>query len=122
MSVTSVKDDIAGKRGERRTQTFKDQDNTPMIPGATFVPNSTDQYTSGRWVTAVSSTQTLPALHIDTEGGVRITSIVIRPPSISMRIWTALFLPVKSQICLLVGHVVSLLVTSLRPRPDEVTA
>ena len=74
MSVTSVKDDIAGKRGERRTQTFKDQDNTPMIPGATFVPNSTDQYTSGRWVTAVSSTQTLPALHIDTEGGVRITS------------------------------------------------
>ena len=59
MSVTSVKDDIAGKRGERRTQTFKDQDNTPMIPGATFVPNSTDQYTSGRWVTAVSSTQTL---------------------------------------------------------------
>lgn len=53
---------------------------------------------------------------------VQLKKGVTRPPSISMRTWTALFLPVKSQTCLQVGYAVSQLVTSLRPRPDEVTA
>lgn len=74
MSVTVVKDDIAGKRGEHRTQTFKDLDNTPMIPGATFVPYNSDLYTSGRWELETSATATLPTLYISTEGGAQITS------------------------------------------------
>lgn len=76
-SVTTVKDMIAGYRGEQRTQTFKDADNIQMIPGATFIPNSSDQYTSGYWLLdnpsdAVSST--LPVLYINTEGGTPVTS------------------------------------------------
>lgn len=76
-AVTAVKDLIV-QRGEHRTQTFKDVDNAPMIPGATFVPATTDLYTSGTWQTegnlSPHASGTLPVMYINTEGGVAITS------------------------------------------------
>lgn len=75
--VTTVKDLIV-QRGEHRTQTFKDVDNVPMIPGATFVPATTDLYTSGTWQTdgdqPPRASGTLPIMYINTEGGMAITS------------------------------------------------
>ena len=75
-SIATLKDRIAGERGERRTQTFKDVDNMPMIPGGTFVPYSADLYTSGYWMAPAGSlvSGTLPTLFIRTEGGSAITS------------------------------------------------
>ena len=73
--VTRVKDQIV-QRGEHRTQTFKDVDHVPMVVGATFVPNSSDLYTSGVWrkegATLVSGS--LPVMYINTENKVAITS------------------------------------------------
>ena len=75
--VTKVKDYIVEK-GENRTQTFKDSDNLPMIPGATFVPSSGDQYTAGTWQTngkpASPASGTLPVMYINTENNVPIIS------------------------------------------------
>lgn len=75
--VTKVKDYIIEK-GEHRTQTFKDLDNLPMIPGATFVPSSGELYAVGTWQTngkpASPVSGTLPVLYINTENKVPITS------------------------------------------------
>lgn len=75
--VTTVKDYII-TRGEHRTQTFKDNDNLPMIPGATFVPSTGEQYATGTWQTdskpASPVSGTLPVLYINTENKVPITS------------------------------------------------
>ena len=75
-SIATLKDRIAGERGERRTQTFKDVDNLPMIPGATFVPYSPELYTTGYWMAPAGSlvSGTLPTLYIRTQGGQDITS------------------------------------------------
>ena len=75
-SIATLKDRIAGERGERRTQTFKDVDNLPMIPGATFVPYSAELYTTGYWMAPAGSlvSGTLPTLYIRTQGGQDITS------------------------------------------------
>ena len=73
--VTKVKDLIV-QRGEHRTQTFKDVDNVPLVAGATFVPNSSDLYTSGVWKKEGESpaSGTLPVLYINTENNAPITS------------------------------------------------
>ena len=75
--VTKVKDDII-TRDEHRTQTFKDLDNLPMIPGATFVPSSGELYAVGTWQTngkpASPASGTLPVMYINTENNVPITS------------------------------------------------
>ena len=75
-SIATLKDRIAGERGERRTQTFKDVDNLPMVPGATFVPASADLYTTGYWMAPAETlvSGTLPTLVITTEGGKAVTS------------------------------------------------
>ena len=73
--VTTVKDLIV-QRSEHRTQTFKDVDNVPMVVGATFVPNSSDIYTSGVWKKegATAYSGTLPVMYINTENKAPITS------------------------------------------------
>ena len=73
--VTTVKDLIV-QRSEHRTQTFKDVDNVPMVVGATFVPNSSDLYTSGVWKKegATAYSGTLPVMFINTENKAPITS------------------------------------------------
>ena len=74
--VTAVKDLIV-QRGELRTQTFKDEDNVPMVPGATFVPNKADLYTSGHWQVAGAQANisgTLPVMYINTQDNAPITS------------------------------------------------
>ena len=73
--VTTVKDLIV-QRGELRTQTFKDVDNVPMIAGATFVPNSSDLYTTGFWKKegATAYSGALPVMYINTENNAPITS------------------------------------------------
>ena len=73
--VTTVKDLIV-QRSEHRTQTFKDVDNVPMVVGATFVPNSSDLYTSGVWKKegATAYSGTLPVMYINTENKAPITS------------------------------------------------
>ena len=75
--VTAVKDLIV-QRGEQRTQTFKDVDNVPMLPGATFVPATANLYTSGSWQLPADYkpgiSRTLPVMYINTEGGAAITS------------------------------------------------
>ena len=75
--ITVVKDLIV-RRGEHRTQTFKDSDNLPMIPGATFVPNSSDLYTTGVWKTEGGDiplvSGTLPVLYINTDNSIPVTS------------------------------------------------
>ena len=73
-SVTTVKDLIAGERGEMRTQTFKDADNVTMRVGATFTPSSGELYTSGSWVGGQMTSGTLPAIYINTENNAPITS------------------------------------------------
>ena len=73
--VTTVKDLIV-QRSEHRTQTFKDVDNVPMVVGATFVPNSSDLYTSGVWKKegATAYSGSLPVMYINTENNAPITS------------------------------------------------
>lgn len=75
-SIATLKDRIAGERGERRTQTFKDADNVPMIPGATFVPAAAELYATGSWQAdpATLASGTLPILVVRTDDGSDIMS------------------------------------------------
>lgn len=74
--VTAVKNLIV-QQGELRTQTFKNEDNVPMVPGATFVPDKADLYTSGHWQVAGAQANvsgTLPVMYINTQDNAPITS------------------------------------------------
>lgn len=76
-SISSLKDDIAGSRGEMRTSTVKDSDNKPMIVGYTFTPITGDQWAQGNWLSGKSSSTTwsgtLPVLYLNTANKAEVT-------------------------------------------------